>query len=610
MLHAARVLSPSTPAAYQQVDTAPPAIVRPTATSDDPVQIEVDPARASLTELVRLAHLAVSVSASAPLLAVPVCTGCWQPSRRVRLYFDTVPVQHPAQTGSAVARSTVAGATVPATAAAVELANETLAQLLQTTRLQLRLPDRAALAARILQQYARALDRSRRPQTAAAFRRMVQITAEAGHREAAAQLPMVRANVPQMPTDCLLHWISALRAAHQTAEGATHPWLKHTEAAARRRWMQHDLTLDSVRIYFLQMQAQCDAQHATGLAATARKIAETLPTAQQEHHLDARLNDNIYGRVFETRLTAQLIASPLAGSLECTQRLAGALLQALSTLPPQVKSLVVKELCATLVSEPRFWFDRVPALRRFITAAPGEQKKRALVDWLRTPPASAYDCMAIALCACQLSLALKVNAPEFAPWMSAANLNYAQAVQPASRRLKNMTQALLRAEGGILLLHQRPAFSHPAMRPGVRATLQHRPDLDSRSLTTRRALAHGLPYASGVSGSTNILLHCAAFFRKDGLALDIRHLLLVAMMLLNGGHSLHEVLWIAHQLDRPLKLGLALSSAAPEEFISDYDRFIDLFDDTDRQVIERAVAAAWNDTIDYARMPVGVLLNG
>lgn len=607
MLRTTPIFSPSTfpaPAVHPDADSCRPATAPDTATAGTPVQIELDPATASLTELVRLAHLAASVPDGAPLLAERVCTACWQTSRQIRLIFGAAPVRHAVPSGSAVARPDVIDATTPAITAAAELASEILARMLLNTRTQIGLPDRTSAAARTLRQYAHTFGRARRPQTAAAFKRMVQIASAAVHREAAAQLPLVRANVAQMPTDCMLHWISALRDARQTPDSANHQWLQQTEDAARRRWMQHDLTLDSVRIYFAQMQMQCDTRSATALSVAASKIAATLPTAQQQHHLEPRLNDNVYGRVFETRLTAQLIAAPLSGTLQCTQQLAAALLAALSTLPPMVESLVVKNLSAALVTEPRFWFDVVPLLGRFITAAPGEQKKRQLTEWLSTPPTSAYDCMAIALCACQLSLALKVNAREHAPWMGAADINYAQMVQPSSRRLKNMTLPLLRAEGGILLLHQRPAFSHPGMRPGVRATLQQRPNLDTCSPVTRRALAHGLPYASGVSGSTNILLHCAAFFRQDGIALDTRHLLLAAVMLLNGGHSLHEVLWIAHQLDRPLGLGLALSEGAPEEFISDYNRFVDLFDDADRQVIERAVAAAWDDTIDYARLPV------
>ena len=469
------------------------------AATDELVQIDVDPATASLTNLVRLAHLAASEPSHVRLLAERLHSACWQRSRQVRLYFDTASEPHLAPTGQSITRPAT-----PAMTAAAELANETLAQLLHVTRAQISLPDRTSPAARILRQYAHALDRSRRPQTAAVFKRMVQIAGEAVHRDVAANLPRVRAQVAQAPTDCLVHWISALRAvqeAAQTATGPTDAWLQHTEASARRRWMQHDLTLDSVRSYFAQMQIDCTAQGAIGLAASARKIAATLPTAQQQQHFATRLNDNIFGRVFETRLMAQLIASPALGTVPCAQQLAGILVRHLSTLPSCMKDGVTKALSATLVSEPRFWFDRVPLLRQFITAAPGEQKRRALVTWLLTPPTSSYDCMAITLCACQLSIALKVNASAFAPWMCAAGLNYAQAVQPASRRLKNMTQPLLRPEGGILLLHQRPAFSHPAMRPGMRATLQHRPNLDSQSTVTRRALEHGLPYASGVSGT-------------------------------------------------------------------------------------------------------------
>ena len=554
-------------------------------------QLEVNTATASLTDLVRLAHLAKAVPAGAVLLADRIGVGCWQRPRHVKLYFDeTLAPTLPARSA--------------ATTAAAELACETLAQLLQTTREQIPLPNDKLPAARILRQTIHALDRSRRPQTAASFYNMVRITGEALHRAHSARLPLVQVQIPQSPTECLLHWIDALRAAQQTPLGATDPWLEQIETAARRRWMQHDLTLTSVRSYFAAMRGMCSAEGATGLASIAEKIGASLPTNQQEKNFDTRLNDNLYGRVFETRLMAHLIAEPAPGTLIFAQQLATSLLHFFSALPLSVKSMVAKELSPALVAEPRFWFDQVPLLRRFITTEPGEKKKSALVNWLSTPPESGYDCMAIALFTCQLSPLLKEKASSFAPWMWAADLNYRQIVQPSSRRLTNTSQRLLRPEGGILLLHQRPAFSHPAMRAGMRATLQHRPNLETRSAVTKRALDHGLPYASGVSGSTNILLHQAVFFRQSGIELDTRHLLLLAVMLLNGGHSVHEVLWMAHQLDRPLGLGLALSDAAPEEFVSDYDRFTDLFNGADRSAIERAIAAAWDDTIDYARMPI------
>ena len=561
---------------------------------DDIVQITIHSETATLTDLVRLAQLAITLPGAAVLLAERIRIGCWQKSLDVRLYFSGALARR---------REPLQPAETAAIAASVELARKTIVQLLQTTCEQNPLPNDKVPAARILKQYRQGLERSRRPQTVASFISMVRVASEGLHRAHAAQLLWVRVQAPQSPTECLLHWLNALRTAQETLTGQADPWLHQTEILARRRWMQHDLTLASVRSYFAQMQLACIEKSAPELAALAAQLAASLPTEQQGKHFSARLNDNLYGRVFETRLVANLITTPAPGTLIFAQQLATSLLHLVSALPPSVRSLIAKALTPALLDAPRFWFDRVPKLVQFITAQPGEPKKSALVNWLSTPPQSGYDCMAIMVLACQLSLLLNQMTPKSAPWMEAANINYRQIVQPSARRLKNRAEPILRPEGGILLLHQRPAFSHPAMRLGRRATLHHRPNLDTPSAAIRCALEHGLPYASGVSGSTNILLHQAHFFRQRGIELDSRHLLLAAMMLLNGGHSLHEVLWMAHQLDGPLGLGLSLADVAPEEFVSDYDRFIALFDGADRTAIERAVNAAWDETIDYARFP-------
>ena len=553
------------------------------------VQIDVDTSKSTLTELVRLAQLATTVPPQSPLLAAPLGLPCLPGAARVRLYFD----DEAAQRGN----SNTPHADM---SAAAKRACDALAQILTNTRTEHQYHDTQAPAARVLNQYIRAIERSRRAQTAASFSHMVRITGEALHRHGSANLPPVRAQIAQTPTDCVLHWIAELDRARGTANPDDN-WLMQTESAARRRWMQHDLTLPSVRAYLDQMHSECTVRGAADLADVVGKIQSTLPTDQQAAKFSTRLNDNLYGRVFETRLIAQLIAAPTPGTLICTQTLMNAIRDFVSELPPAVVAVVAKEVSLGLAAKPRFWFDRTPALRQFISAVPGAPKKQALIAWMGQPVQSSHDAMSVILLACQMSLVLKEHAADSAPWMWASDLNYAQVVQPSARRLNNMIEPLLRAEGGIALLHQRAMFSESSMRPGIRASLQHRPNLEAPSPATRRMLEHGLPYASGVSGSTNMLLYMAHFFKQGGTELDPKQLLLAAAMLLGAGHSLHEVLWVGHQLDHRLGLGLGLGTATPEAFISDYDRFIELFDGADHKALDNAVASAWDQTIAAAR---------
>ena len=141
--------------------------------------------------------------------------------------------------------------------------------------------------------------------------------------------------------------------------------------------------------------------------------------------------------------------------------------------------------------------------------------------------------------------------------------------------------------GGITLPHQIPVIQEAWMNPSTRPITKNEPNLAFLSKVSREDLynkakpikmaeRHGLAWVSGVSGSTNILLHQLKYLRDQGKAeIDINAYLLatLAFLVYDGGHSMQEVLYVANQLDEPLKLGLHLSDkAAPEEFVADYSR--------------------------------------
>ena len=218
---------------------------------------------------------------------------------------------------------------------------------------------------------------------------------------------------------------------------------------------------------------------------------------------------------------------------------------------------------------------------------------------LARPISSGVDCLCIVQIAIRLSLVMDEIDAATVPWMQVAYPRYAGLLSPAACRLINRPERVCVREGGIVLPHQAAAFSHSWMQLAFRASLQFRPNLDKPSVPVVQALQHGVPYATGVSGSTNILLHLAGHFKQLGTDLPIPHLLLAGMMLFNGGHSMHEVLWVAHRLDQMLGLDLRMSDAEPDRFIADYTRFFALFDGFDRRAIDHAVARAWDETLAY-----------
>jgi hypothetical protein len=95
------------------------------------------------------------------------------------------------------------------------------------------------------------------------------------------------------------------------------------------------------------------------------------------------------------------------------------------------------------------------------------------------------------------------------------------------------------------------------------------------------ALAKALPYVAGASGNINIMAHTIAHLKSRNVPIDAKYALLSTMMVLHSGHSLHESLWVINLLGPRLDLGIDLGNHPPDSFVSDYDRFIELFQDAD-----------------------------
>src|SRR5262249_23130594 len=137
--------------------------------------------------------------------------------------------------------------------------------------------------------------------------------------------------------------------------------------------------------------------------------------------------------------------------------------------------------------------------------------------------------------------------------------------------------------GGITKLHQPASFQESWMVASQRSGTTNVLELQSASAVAKLMLEHATPWASGVSGTTNVNLFALKYFQEKGAQIDTKHFLLgVAMLLVyDGGHSFQEVLWTANQLDHKMKLGLGLTDRDdPDSFIADYDKFAKLFEGT------------------------------
>jgi hypothetical protein len=78
--------------------------------------------------------------------------------------------------------------------------------------------------------------------------------------------------------------------------------------------------------------------------------------------------------------------------------------------------------------------------------------------------------------------------------------------------------------------------------------------------------------------------------------------MLGTMMFLNfdGGHSMHEAMWVGNQLDQSLGLGMGMPGGDPHSYVADYDGFVESFTPAQGQDKLRAAAStAWDATLNH-----------
>ncbi|MDA0713173.1 MAG: hypothetical protein O2897_04210, partial [bacterium] len=131
-------------------------------------------------------------------------------------------------------------------------------------------------------------------------------------------------------------------------------------------------------------------------------------------------------------------------------------------------------------------------------------------------------------------------------------------------------------------------------------------------------LSHGVVWASGMSGSTNMDLQAWYWLKENSVpeiqkTIDKKAAFLGIMMFLvyDGGHSIAEVLWAASSINEKLALGFNFSDKENiriDDFLPDFFKIIDLYKDTPMsQSIINSFKSGFKVTIDYFRKYDGCL---
>jgi hypothetical protein len=187
------------------------------------------------------------------------------------------------------------------------------------------------------------------------------------------------------------------------------------------------------------------------------------------------------------------------------------------------------------------------------------------------------------------------------PWETRCADNYTK-VASVKAYQSNHAEVAAKPEVGITLGYQPTVSVDLDIAPGQRQALRRKPDLYAPSHPVVIALTKALPYVAGASGNINIMAHTIAHLKSRSVPIDAKYALLSTMMALHSGHSLHESLWVINLLGPKLNLGIDLGNHPPDSFVSDYDRFIELFQDADgKEKMEAARDSAWKTVTAYFR---------
>lgn len=437
------------------------------------------------------------------------------------------------------------------------------------------------------------------------------------------------------PSEVMVHLLSYLDA-HKNEKKHLPPFSKICQIS-KHNFLEHKLSLDNTKNVLKQVQELCEnIDELKDLDNLCKKLNNQLPNSSK-CLFDTRLQDSIYTRAFDSALIEDLIKNPSEGiksASEAAGRSFATWFQYLKGMSSRDNGAYGAEVCLeavdnlkkVLIQSPRFWISQVPDLVKIQNSSTSEEVEAALLSFFNSPKSTGIDCVAMQFIIAKFSksledAAVKKQIPKkeerkdlsnrkrdqlispFAPWLARGNLNYRGEISKETSRIINDRKKLTKGSGITLAYQPLITQQEDWMFPNERPTTVNRPNLEKQSSSTQVALQNALPWASGISGTTNILLYYLNFCQSNQ-QVDSKDFLLGTMMFMvyDGGHSIHEVLWVANQLDKTLNLNLNLNPTRQKnsQFISDYGHFLKIFQGNESgQKLKNAYEVAFEKLYQY-----------
>jgi hypothetical protein len=420
------------------------------------------------------------------------------------------------------------------------------------------------------------------------------------------------------PNDVLVHLMSVVNNALKAHKDD--PTLKALATDGRKLFMTHTLDTATVAALVDRAEKAFTALKDDGGVGVCGKLKGQLPESDDKLQ-PAQLQDNIYGRVFDTKMVSALVKKPPAELLEASGK-SGAAFAGMLADSPENEKAAEYFIEHYVVEDKRPWSAAVPAFGTMAGAKDGKEALAALKKFLSTPPTTGQEIIAFSYVMAKMPQAQKQTGKE-PDWLLNASGNYSRITNQANRE-RGAKDKVMSKGAGVTMLHQPDASDDDnlveserpgtANRMGNRMALKDGQDLPDvkRSKQNEIQLKQALPFASGVSGTTNILLHLYEEMEKKsggggGTGVAPNEFLMNSMMFLvyDGGHSMHEAMWTANQIQADLKsidFGLndpSQTKNEPNQFVSDYDRFMDKFKGPLKTSMDEAQDTAWQGTQEY-----------
>jgi len=421
---------------------------------------------------------------------------------------------------------------------------------------------------------------------------------------------------PRMPQDVLVHLMTRVRRSSRASPD--HPDLQQLAREGRRMFMAHQCRPGDVAALVERGRQVMAGLGDTAGAALCERLQGQLPALQAAGAAPAThrtlQHENLYGRVFDSLLVHALIKAPPQALLDASGLCAGMFASALEDSAPDLQAAANLRR-DHILKDVRPWAWQVPDFVQIAAARTDSEALQAIRSFLGRKPDSGPEIVGQTYLMAKMAIHQQSVGNAF-DYMYSAGRTY-QVIRAQSLRERASPEAVISEGAGITMLHQPPAIDTPSLVPSERPATVQRPgerhdpvglrDRDPAQAllteTMQMQFDHALPFSAGLSGTAGILLHMYGALRDIGLTgVGAPEFLMNTMLFFvhDGGHSMHEVLWVANLLDRQLALGLDIGDPArPNEFVADFDRFASGFTGDMKTAVENAMDQAWDGTQQY-----------